>query len=524
MLSRVKSSSWTKESISIEGLDIQIDSKKILENAEFTITKGDRITLLGRNGCGKSTLFHWINQSKENSWSIYEVQQELPSSNQSILDIVLSAHLERGSLYARQAELGEKEEMSDEEFQEYERIQDKLLQMNAESDPPRAKKILAGLGFKDFQAPLQSFSGGWRARIALAQGLFMEPDLLMLDEPTNHLDLDAVLWLTAFCTTWPKTLLVISHNVGFVRDISKKIWHLQSGKLLQYKCSYYKFLKQQSLEKEKQEKEWNKLEKELAALKKRNTPQTKQEAALLLAKRTAEGVCRPEKPYVPKFFFLEDENSLRGESSYMQCENIVLGYDDTVILENVSFSIYPRSKVALVGPNGAGKSTFLKFLSGELESKEGFLEKRKGLRICTFDQHFYNSLPEDKTPLEYLQREKISMDTVRKVLGASGLLGEAHNRLIGTLSGGQKARVYFASISIEKPDILLLDEPTNHLDMETIEGLQVALQEFPGAVLVISHDIHFLEEVCEEVWSVENKQLQKLKGGLEEYVCSREMI
>ena len=147
MLSRVKSSSWTKESISIEGLDIQIDSKKILDNAEFTITKGDRIALLGRNGCGKSTLFHWINQSKENSWSVYEVQQELPSSHQSILDIVLSAHLERGSLYARQAELVEKEEMSDEEFQEYERIQDKLLQMNAESDPPRAKKILAGLGF-----------------------------------------------------------------------------------------------------------------------------------------------------------------------------------------------------------------------------------------------------------------------------------------------------------------------------------------------------------------------------------------
>ncbi len=521
MLSSVKKSIWTKDSISIEDLDIQIESTKLLKNTSFSISQGERIALLGRNGCGKSTLFHWLNENKDPSWSVYEVAQELPASELSILQIVLSAHLERGSLYSRIAELELKEEMTNEELVEYTSIQDQLNAMKAEADPPRVKKILAGLGFQDIHAPLKTFSGGWRARVALAQGLFMEPDLLMLDEPTNHLDLEAVLWLISFCEGWKKTLLIISHNVGFVREVANKIWHIQSGNLNQYKCKYSKFIKQEEIRLQKQKKDWEQLEKDLAALRKKNTPANKKEAELLLAKRTAEGVSRPEKPYSPKFFLLEKEDEPIGESAFLTCESVSLGYGDAgSILENVSFSIYPGSRIALVGSNGSGKSTFLKYVEGSLEPREGSSNWKKNLRICKFDQHFYSSLPEDKTPLEFLQKDKITVDTVRKVLGASGLAGEAHSRKIGTLSGGQKARVYFASISIQSPNILLLDEPTNHLDMETISGLREAVKTFPGAVVVISHDIDFLEDVSEEVWLVRDRTVQQLRGGLEEYIDS----
>lgn len=519
MLSNVKKSSWTKDSISIENLDIQIGSTKLLKDVSFSISQGERIAVLGRNGCGKSTLFHWINENKDPSWSVYEVAQELPASDLSILQIVLSAHLERGSLYSRIAELEIKEEMTNEELQEYTTIQDQLNSMKAEADPPRVKKILTGLGFQDVHAPLKTFSGGWRARVALAQGLFMEPDLLMLDEPTNHLDLEAVLWLISFCETWKKTLLIISHNVGFVREVANKIWHIHSGSLNQFKCNYTKFQKQEQIRIQKQKLDWEKLEKELAALRKKNTPANKKEAEQLLAKRTAEGVTRPEKPYAPKFFLLEKEEEAVGECAFLTCENITLGYGEAEpILKSVSFSIYPGSRIALVGSNGSGKSTFLKYVEGALEAREGSSNWKKNLRICKFDQHFYSSLPEDKTPLEFLQRDKITVDTVRKVLGASGLAGEAHGRKIGTLSGGQKARVYFASISIQSPNILLLDEPTNHLDMETIDGLREAVKTFPGAVVVISHDIDFLEDVSEEVWMVCDGTVQQLRGGLEEYI------
>ena len=513
---------WNKDSISVENLDIKIGSTHIVTNANFTISRGDRIVLLGRNGCGKSTLFHWITETKEPSWSVYEVVQELPSSDQSILNIVLSAHLERGALYARMGELEAKEEMTDEEYKEYTGLQQQLISMKAEADPPRAKKILAGLGFQTFDIPLNTLSGGWRARVALAQGLFMEPDLLMLDEPTNHLDLEAVLWLSNFCKRWKKTLLVISHNQGFVRDIANSVWHLQTGKLTSYKCSYNRFLKQREQDLKKQERDYEQLEKELLAIKKKGTPQSKKQHDELLAKRTKEGVCRPEKPYKPKFFIRESQSSL-GDAALLKTETTTLGYSQgTPILTDVTFSLYAGTRVALVGANGSGKSTLVKFLEGTLEPLEGMADRRRGLRVCKFDQHFYSSLPEDKTPLEYLTQFAPN-DFVRKVLGASGLAGEAQTRTIGTLSGGQKARVYFASISVQSPDILLLDEPTNHLDMETIEGLQFALQDYPGAVLMISHDLDFLEELATEVWMTKNKTLTKLSegpDGLTEYVNS----
>ena len=296
-----------------------------------------------------------------------------------------------------------------------------------------------------------------------------------------------------------------------------------AGKLTTYKCTYNRFLKQRELDLKKQEKDYEQMEKELVAIKKKGTPQSKKQAADLLAKRTKEGVQRPEKPYKPKFFIRESGSTMTS-TALIKTDNTTLGYDPEAppVLSDVTFSIYAGARVALVGANGSGKSTFVKFLEGSLEPFAGSAERRAGLRVCKFDQHFYSSLPEDKTPLEFLS-QGAPPDFVRKVLGASGLAGDAHSRKIGTLSGGQKARVYFASISVQSPDILLLDEPTNHLDMETITGLQSALQDYPGAVLIISHDLDFLEELATEVWLTRDHRLTQLSegpDGLTDYVDS----
>lgn len=517
---------WSKESISVDEFSIQIGSLQMLLNSSFKINMGDKIVLLGKNGCGKTTFFKSLNLIKESfdssvkkSYiSLFEVSQELEENDRTILDLVLSSHLERGKIYERIYVL-ENKEMTDEELEEYLTLQDKLTEEKAEEDPSRAKKILYGLGFENFDVKFSTLSGGWKARVALAQGLFMEPDILLLDEPTNHLDLVAVLWLTQFCQNWKKTLIVISHNISFITDISTTIWHIQNKKLFTYNCEYQKFLLQHKQNIEKEIKQYELLQKELDALKKKGTIESKKTAESLLKKRTLEGICRPEKPYEPKFLF--SEKHYKSNNPLVKITNATIGYNKiSPILDSVTFSLYNKSRVALVGKNGAGKSTLVKFIRGLIEPFNGFIEYKRNVIIEEFDQNFYHSLPTDKTPLEFLETCG-KKELIRKVLGSSGLPGEAHSRKIGTLSGGQKARVYIASICLKEPDVLLLDEPTNHLDIETIYGLHSALLEYDGAVLLVSHDIHFLHSVATEVWQIADSHLtQRSIGteGLNEYV------
>ena len=522
---------WNRDAAAIEGLDLAIGPKVLLTGSTFTLTRGDRVALLGRNGCGKSTLFHWISgravAGVATGWSVYEVAQELPPTETAVISVVLAAHLERGRLWARQAALEEIEEMSDGELEEYTAIGDQLASMKADTDPPKARRILHGLGFSTAQmdGPLSALSGGWRARVALAQGLFMQPDLLLLDEPTNHLDLDGVIWLQEYLSAWPTTLVVVSHNAGFVRSVSSTIWLIQRGALTTYKCRYDRYLKLRSEELKKAEKAWSSLDKEYTNLRKKGTPAARKEAEALMAKRTKEGVVRPEKPYAPKFFFMEAAEQSGSRGSLISTEGARLGYHGHVVLDDVTFALHAGCRVALVGANGSGKSTLLKFLADEMPAIDGEagVSRRVGMRVCKFDQHFYHSLPEDRTPLEHLATfapvledgTRVSVDTLRKILGASGLEGAAHTRPIGTLSGGQKARVYFGSVAVQAPDILLMDEPTNHLDMETVEGLAAGLREFPGAAIVVSHDLDFLEEVATEVWMTAGGRLERLGEGVD---------
>lgn len=531
MNATVVSQTWKPDAGSVTGLDLGIGTKRLLAGATFTIGAGDRVAVLGRNGCGKSTLFAWIRSSAASGpWSIYEVAQELPISGKTVLAVVLGAHLARGQMWARIGELeAEEYEMTGADLEEHGRLYDELMAQGADGDEARASKILNGLGFSlaDMRRPLSEFSGGWRARVALAQGLFMEPDLLLLDEPTNHLDLEGVLWLSGFIQGLRSAVVVISHNRGFVREVATSTWEITAGRLRTYKCRYDRYLKQRALDEKAAEKAWTALEKEVAALKGKGTPQSRKAAEDLLAKRTREGVVRPEAPYRPRFFFADAEDGAGGlgaeDKLLIRTDEADLGYDGAVVLSGVTFGLYGGCRVALVGANGSGKSTLLKFLSGELSAVDdsAHVTRRPGLRVCKFDQHFYHLLPADKTPLEYVGAGGAPPTVVRKLLGASGLKGVEQSQSIGTLSGGQKARVYFASLAAQAPDVLLMDEPTNHLDIETIDGLATALADFPGAAVVVSHDLDFLETVATEVWLTADGRLRRLgEGGegLDEYV------
>jgi ATPase subunit of ABC transporter with duplicated ATPase domains len=517
------SSVWNPDAASIEGLDIKVCGKSLLEETNLKISVGDRVAILGRNGSGKTLLMTWL-QQQGGAWSIYQVLQELPPTTDTVMSVVLSAHLERGRLWARQAELEAIEDMTDAELEEYTNVGDQLTAMKADADPPRVRRILAGLGFSqtEMDGPLSALSGGWRARVALARGLFMEPDLLLLDEPTNHLDLNGVLWLTEFLKEWRKTVIVISHNVGFVREVAGVIWLFRAGRVWTYRSRYDRFLKQRDLEERKMAVDWAVLDKQLVTLRKKGTPAARKEADALLLKRAGEGILRPEKPYRPKFFFVGDDGAERV-GPLIHCDNATLGYTGRPdVLTHVTFALHDGCRVALVGANGSGKSTLVRFLAGdEVVVADGFVSRRPRLRVCAFDQHFYHTLPDAESPLEYLTQlapegadgKRVDVGLLRQVLGATGLPGEAHLRPIGTLSGGQKARVYFGGIAVQSPDVLLMDEPTNHLDMETIEGLTVALQEFRGAVVVVSHDLEFLEAVATETWIVREGLLVRAGEG-----------
>jgi ATP-binding cassette subfamily F protein 1 len=524
---------WNPDAVSISGLSIAIGSKQLISGTDITIRRGDRLALLGRNGSGKTTLFRWIRERQPTNWRIYEVAQELSPTSESPVQVVLAAHLERGALWARQAALECKEEdLTDEELEEYTAIGEQLAAMNADADPPRARRILAGLGFSaaTMDGPLTALSGGWRARVALAQGLFMEPELLLLDEPTNHLDLNGVIWLSTYLQGWRQTLIVISHNAGFVREVSTAQWLIRSGQVHAYKMRYDRYLREREMEEKKAARDWDALEKQVVTMRRKGTPAARKEADALIAKKAREGVTRPEKPYTPKFFFMEDEEAAASRpGALIACNEATLGYASKPnVLRDVTFALHDGCRVALVGANGSGKSTLLRFLTegeGSAVVADGWVERKPRLCVCAFDQHFYHSLPGELTPLEYLTKlapvgpagegttKQAPVGALRQVLGATGLEGAAHTRPIATLSGGQKARVYFGGIAVQGPDVLLMDEPTNHLDMETVAGLATALRSFRGAAVIVSHDLDFLEEVATETWVVRDGRVERSGEG-----------
>lgn len=529
MLSNTKQLVWKTDVLTVKGLDLQLGGKRLFEDTSFDLHQGSRVCLLGRNGAGKSTLFNWLAEEAKNPvhpWSVYLVEQELPPTDYSAVQTVLAADMERGQLWQRRAELELKQETADlidAEFQEYNQVCEELQARRADADPPEVKKILKGLGFTESQAsrPLKELSGGWRARVAIARGLFMKPQLLLLDEPTNHIDLAAAVWLAEFCESWPNTLAVITHNTHFAHTVCNHVWHLNQRTIRSYKCSYNKYISQRDQDYKKQVEDWKKIEKEVQAIKAKGTPDTAQKVQTYIQKKQAEGVRPPERRYAPRFMLYDDGQQTSIKTSLLDVTDASVGYTTTAqpILTALTFALYPRTITALVGPNGAGKTTFLRLLTGELEAQTGTVNRKLGLRTCFFHQHFYHDLPQDSTPIQYIQSVacqalQTKPDEIRKILGMTGMDSQTQNLDIKHLSGGQKARVYFAAITAQQPDILVLDEPSNHLDVETSEALLQALKEFQGAVIIVSHDLAFLEELNPEVWEIQNGHLKPLGHGV----------
>ncbi|KAG2678381.1 hypothetical protein I3760_11G000600 [Carya illinoinensis] len=547
--------------ITIDNFSVSARGKELLKNTSVKISHGKRYGLVGPNGMGKSTLLKllaWRKIPVPKNIDVLLVEQEVVGDDRSALEAVVSANEELVKLRNEVALLqnsssvveGENDDdggNGDDTGEKLAELYEKLQILGSDAAEAQASKILAGLGFtKEMQVrPTRSFSGGWRMRISLARALFVQPTLLLLDEPTNHLDLRAVLWLEEYLCRWKKTLVVVSHDRDFLNTVCNEIIHLHDLKLHLYRGNFDEFESGYEQRRKEMNKRFETYEKQIKAAK-RSGSRAQQEkvkdrakfnAAKEASKSKAKGKVDEDEPlpeapkkwrdYSVEFHFPEPTELT---PPLMQLIEVSFSYPNRVDfrLSNVDVGIDMGTRVAIVGPNGAGKSTLLNLLAGDLVPTEGEVRRSQKLRIGRYSQHFVDLLTMEETPVQYLLRlhpdqEGLSkQEAVRAKLGKFGLPSHNHLTPIAKLSGGQKSRVVFTSISMSKPHILLLDEPTNHLDMQSIDALADALDEFTGGVVLVSHDSRLISRVCDdeeksEIWVVENGTVRTFPGTFEEY-------
>lgn len=542
--------------IKIDSFSVSARGKELLKNASVKISHGKRYGLIGPNGKGKSTLLKllaWRKIPVPKNIDVLLVEQEVVGDDRTALEAVVAANEELVKLRQEAQRLQDLslEDSVDDEMDSGEKLADvyeKLQEIGSDAAEAQASKILAGLGFtKSMQGrPTKSFSGGWRMRISLARALFVQPTLLLLDEPTNHLDLRAVLWLEEYLGRWKKTLVVVSHDRDFLNSVSTDIIHLHDEKLHFYRGNFDAFESGYEQKRKETNKKFEVYEKQLKAAKRSGSrsqqEKVKDRAKFAANKETAKSkgkgktVDEDEEPveapkkwrdYSVEFHFPEPTELTPPLLQLIEVSFSYPGREDFQ-LSNVDVGIDMGTRVAIIGPNGAGKSTLLNLIAGDLQPLEGEVRRSQKLRIGRYSQHFVDLLTMEETPVQYLLRlhpeqEGFSkQETVRAKLGKFGLPSHNHLSPIAKLSGGQKARVVFTSISMSKPHILLLDEPTNHLDMQSIDALGDALEEFTGGVVLVSHDSRLISRVCEdeeksETWVVDNGTVRKFPGTFEEY-------
>jgi ATP-binding cassette subfamily F protein 1 len=529
--------------IKVENFDIAAAGRVLFQKANLTIAFGRRYGLVGPNGMGKTTLLKHIASRKLNippHIDILYCEQEIRVDNTTAINAVLQSDKHRYALMEEHAKLNQKLEDGDLSVSErIQEIDDELKNLGAEAAESRARRILAGLGFdKDMQEKaVEDFSGGWRMRISLARALFLEPTLLLLDEPTNHLDLNAVIWLDNYLQSWKKTLLVVSHDQGFLDNICTDIINLEDKKLFNYKGNYTSFRKMYDQKMKEHVKAYEQQQKNLTALKKggksgkaaeeelKNRAQAKQNK-LQKGKKTSAAIGDdndeppPEllqriKQYSVKFVF---PDPTKISPPVLGLHNVSFGYGNSLLFKDLDFGIDMESRVAIVGPNGVGKSTLLKVLYGKLEPTSGEVFRHRQVKIGWFDQHANEALNGEVSGIEYLSRKfQIDIQIARKNLGMTGLPGESHTVKIKDLSGGQKSRVALAELSLFAPDILILDEPTNNLDIESIHALAEAIESFTGGVLMVTHDERLIRKTNCQLWVVEDKKVYEIDGDFDDY-------
>uniref|UniRef100_A0A8C6UG50 ATP-binding cassette sub-family F member 1 n=1 Tax=Neogobius melanostomus TaxID=47308 RepID=A0A8C6UG50_9GOBI len=525
--------------IKLERFSISAHGKELFVNADLLVVAGRRYGLVGPNGKGKTTLLkHIANRalSIPPNIDVLLCEQEVVADDTPAVQAVLKADTRRLKLLEEEKRLQARLEKGEDSVAErLDKVYEELRAIGAAAAEPKARRILAGLSFTPEMQnrPTKKFSGGWRMRVSLARALFMEPTLLMLDEPTNHLDLNAVIWLNNYLQGWKKTLLIVSHDQSFLDDVCTDIIHLDNQKLYYYRGNYLTFKKMYVQKQKEMQKQYDKQEKKLKDLKAggKSTKQAEKQTKEALTRKQQKGkkkgaqeeesleapeLLKRPKEYTVKFTF-PNPPPLSPPILGLHCVDFC--YEgQKPLFKNVDFGIDMESRICIVGPNGVGKSTLLLLLTGRLNPSKGEMRKNHRLKVGFFNQQYADQLNMEETATEYLQRNfNLPYQDARKCLGRFGLESHAHTIQISKLSGGQKARVVFAELSCRQPDVLILDEPTNNLDIESIDALSEAINEYKGAVIIVSHDARLITETQCTLWVVEDCTINNIEGDFEDY-------
>jgi ATP-binding cassette subfamily F protein 3 len=514
--------------LTITDLSLQRGGVWLLEAVNLTIQPGQRVAIVGANGAGKSSLFQLLlgqlapeqgSASLPGGCRIAHMAQEVAASSRTARDFVLDGDYD---LRRMESELAAAEERGDDHS--IARIHGELDIHEAWSAPRRAEALLRGLGFSDADAdrPVSSFSGGWRIRLNLAQALMRPSDLLLLDEPTNHLDLDACLWLENWLRRYEGTLLFISHDRDFMDRVATHLVHFDQRRLDLYTGNYSSFETQRSERIAQQQAGYERQQARIAEIQRFIDRFKAKATKARQAQSRVKALERMEKiapAHVDSPFSFEFPVADKVSNPLMSIRNGAAGYGDAVVLEGINLSLLPGSRIGLLGPNGAGKSTLMDALRGQSTLLRGERTTGEHVAIGYFAQHQLESLDLDASPFLHLQRlsPKASEQSVRNFLGGFDFHGDEALSAIRSFSGGEKARVALAVIAWQKPNLLLLDEPTNHLDLEMRQALTMALQNFEGAIVVVSHDRHLLRNTVDDFWLVNEGRVTEYEGDLEDY-------
>ena len=518
--------------IVFSNLSLKRGQTELLENASATINPKQKVGLVGKNGCGKSSLFALLKKeltpeggevNYPSNWRVSWVNQETPALDISAIDYVIQGDRE----YCRlQQELKQANERND--GNAIARIHGQLETLDAWTIQSRAASLLHGLGFSQEETtqPVKAFSGGWRMRLNLAQALLCPSDLLLLDEPTNHLDLDAVIWLERWLVQYQGTLVLISHDRDFLDPIVTKILHIENQKLNEYTGDYSSFevqratkLAQQTAMYRQQQQKISHLQKYIDRFKAKAT-KAKQAQSRMKALERMELIA---PAYVDNPFTFEFRPPQSLPNPLMMIEQASAGYASgegaVEILSKIKLNLVPGSRIGLLGKNGAGKSTLIKLLAGELTALSGTVQLAKGVQLGYFAQHQLDTLRVDESALWHMQKlaPEQTEQQVRDYLGSFAFHGDKVNQAVKFFSGGEKARLVLALIVWQRPNLLLLDEPTNHLDLDMRQALTEALVDYEGSLVVVSHDRHLLRNTVEEFYLVNDKKVEEFKGDLEDY-------
>lgn len=506
-----------------------VKGKVLLNDVSLRISRNDKIGIVGRNGCGKSTLLELLSGTKpltagtlkqDKKTRVMLVKQELPTDDKSVLEWLRSVDQDLVTLQSK---------LDSSKLDQFGDIADQMAEIDEERYEKLAPRVLSGLGLtpEEFNQPMKNLSGGFCMRVSLAAALIQQPDLLLLDEPTNHLDLISSLWLTDFLKTYPKAYAVVSHDTDFLNQVTNKTWSMQTGKLSTWSGNYDIYVREAEFKKTLDSKNNDSITKKqehfqvfidrfgshsstagLAQSRKKTISKLEQKRIEIL----------PEEKEIPITF---PEVALL-DNPIINLKGISAGYTDRMVLNNITFSINQDSRIGLLGKNGQGKSTFAKLIADRLESKssdDGLITRRSGLRIGYFSQ---NQADELKSELSVYEQLKVASGMVDDAKLRSHLahFGFDHTKAsckIGKLSGGEKSRLFFAIIAAQQPHLIILDEPTNHLDIPTREALIKAINEYSGAIMLISHDWHLLSRTMKEYALVDNGRVMPYAKGLEHY-------